>query len=88
MGSSIFPHRGCRIRPKTSGPPPRSSANGKQQSPLITPSIFCHSPYTCCDKTLSRAKAAAVDEGVLFQIHVAETREEITADGTEHRTDR
>ncbi len=52
----------------------------KEQSPLITPSIFCHSPYTCCDKTLSRAKAAAVDEGVLFQIHVAETREEITAD--------
>jgi 5-methylthioadenosine/S-adenosylhomocysteine deaminase len=53
----------------------------KHRSPLITPSIFCHSPYTCSDKTLSRAKAAAADEGVLFQIHAAETREETTADG-------
>jgi 5-methylthioadenosine/S-adenosylhomocysteine deaminase len=53
----------------------------KERSPLITPSIFCHSPYTCSDKTLARAKAAAADEGVLFQIHVAETREEVTATG-------
>ena len=53
----------------------------KNRSPLITPSIFCHSPYTCSDKTLACAKAAAVDEGVLFQIHVAETREEVTATG-------
>jgi 5-methylthioadenosine/S-adenosylhomocysteine deaminase len=53
----------------------------KHRSPLITPSIFCHSPYTCSDKTLAHAKKTAADEGVLFQIHVAETREEITADG-------
>lgn len=53
----------------------------KNRSSLISPSIFCHSPYTCSDKTLTRAKAAAVDEGVLFQIHVAETREEITPSG-------
>ena len=53
----------------------------KHRSPLITPSIFCHSPYTCSDKTLSHAKAAAADEGVLFQIHVAETREETTVNG-------
>jgi 5-methylthioadenosine/S-adenosylhomocysteine deaminase len=46
----------------------------KNRSPLITPSIFCHSPYTCSDKTLACAKAVAVDEGVLFQIHAAETR--------------
>jgi len=46
-------------------------------SPLITPSIFCHSPYTCSDKTLARAKAAAREAGVLFQMHVAETRDEI-----------
>lgn len=50
----------------------------KNRSPLISPSIFCHSPYTCSDQTLARAKAAAVEEGVLFQIHVAETREETT----------
>jgi 5-methylthioadenosine/S-adenosylhomocysteine deaminase len=40
----------------------------------IQPSIFCHSPYTCSDKTLRDAKSAANDLGVLFQFHVAETR--------------
>lgn len=42
----------------------------------ITPSIFCHSPYTCSGKTLKAAKAAARKSGVLFQIHVAETEAE------------
>ena len=42
----------------------------------IQPSIFCHSPYTCSAKTLKRAKAAAVERGLLFQIHVAETQKE------------
>ncbi|NNG00522.1 MAG: amidohydrolase [Desulfobacteraceae bacterium] len=42
----------------------------------ITPSIFCHSPYTCCPDTLVAAKAAAAEAGVLFQIHAAETRGE------------
>ncbi|MCB2145647.1 MAG: amidohydrolase [Deltaproteobacteria bacterium] len=41
---------------------------------LITPSIFCHAPYTCSDGTLKAAKAAADDLGLLFQVHVAETR--------------
>ena len=45
-------------------------------SPLISPSIFCHSPYTCSADTLKRAKAAADEKGVLFQIHVAETQSE------------
>ncbi len=44
----------------------------------VTPSIFCHSPYTCCAKTLTAAKAAADQKGVLFQIHVAETKRERT----------
>jgi 5-methylthioadenosine/S-adenosylhomocysteine deaminase len=48
----------------------------QNRSPLITPSIFCHSPYTCGDDTLAQAKEAAAAAGVLFQIHVAETREE------------
>ena len=48
----------------------------QNRTPLITPSIFCHSPYTCSDETLVRAKAAATAKGVLFQIHVAETRAE------------
>ncbi|MBW2514880.1 MAG: amidohydrolase, partial [Deltaproteobacteria bacterium] len=45
-------------------------------SPLIRPSIFCHAPYTCSRKTLQAAKAAARSQGLLFQIHVAETARE------------
>jgi len=45
----------------------------RQRSSLITPSIFCHSPYTCSSETLQKAKQAADRLGVLFQIHVAET---------------
>ncbi|GAB6097537.1 amidohydrolase [Desulfatiferula olefinivorans] len=44
--------------------------------PLIRPSIFCHSPYTCSARTLTSAKAAARERDILFQIHVAETRKE------------
>lgn len=42
----------------------------------IVPSIFCHSPYTCSADTLIKAKQAARDQDVLFQIHVAETEGE------------
>lgn len=42
----------------------------------VRPSIFCHSPYTCSAATLTAAKAVAVEKGVLFQIHVAETEQE------------
>ena len=45
-------------------------------SPLITPSIFCHSPYTCSLETLKKSKDAASSKGLLFQIHVAETQAE------------
>ena len=45
-------------------------------SPRLYPSIFCHSPYTCSEKTLTRAKALAREYGLLFQIHVAETKTE------------
>ena len=43
----------------------------RDRSPLITPSIFCHSPYTCSPGTLQHAKKAAGD--LIFQIHAAET---------------
>ena len=46
----------------------------KGRSHLITPSIFCHAPYTCGDDTLKAAKAAAEDLGLILQVHVAETR--------------
>ncbi len=45
-------------------------------SPLIQPSVFCHSPYTCSEITLEKAKDIARSTGSLFQIHVAETRYE------------
>lgn len=45
-------------------------------SSLITPSIFCHSPYTCSSHTLKEAKKAADAHGVLFQVHTAETQNE------------
>jgi 5-methylthioadenosine/S-adenosylhomocysteine deaminase len=45
-------------------------------SPRLSPSLFCHSPYTCSSRTLKAAKAAARDAGVLLQIHVNETRDE------------
>ena len=49
----------------------------RQRSPLVQPSIFCHSPYACAAKTLKGAKAAADAHGVRFQIHVAETESEV-----------
>ncbi len=55
-------------------------------SPLITPSIFCHSPYTCSEATLKKAKNAADAKGLLFQIHAAETKEEYIRIQTEHQT--
>ncbi|MCF6246130.1 MAG: amidohydrolase [Desulfobacula sp.] len=45
--------------------------------PRLFPSIFCHSPYTCSKKTLIAAKKAANELDVLFQIHVAETQNEV-----------
>ena len=55
-------------------------------SPLITPSIFCHSPYTCCEETLKKAKAAADLKALLFQIHGAETKSEYVRIQTEQHT--
>ena len=45
-------------------------------NPLIQPSIFCHAPYTCSEKTLREAKDIARSTGSLFQIHIAETKHE------------
>jgi len=51
-------------------------ARWQNADPLISPSIFCHSPYTCSAETLQNAKRAADRHGLLFQIHAAETRDE------------
>jgi len=54
-------------------------------SPLISPSVFCHSPYTCSEETLKKAKRAANLLDVLFQIHVAETQNESTQIPSQNR---
>ncbi len=45
-------------------------------SPLITPALFLHSPYTCSSGTLRTLKDVARHHGTLYCIHLAETREE------------
>jgi 5-methylthioadenosine/S-adenosylhomocysteine deaminase len=49
----------------------------RDRSPLITPALVCHSPYTCSPETLRTVKAVARRLGVSFQIHLSETREEV-----------
>jgi 5-methylthioadenosine/S-adenosylhomocysteine deaminase len=49
----------------------------RDRSPLITPALVCHSPYTCSPETLRTIKAVARRVGVSFQIHLSETREEV-----------
>jgi 5-methylthioadenosine/S-adenosylhomocysteine deaminase len=51
--------------------------NWQDRCDRITPSIFCHAPYTCSAETMTTAKTAAGERGVLFQIHVSETEEEV-----------
>jgi 5-methylthioadenosine/S-adenosylhomocysteine deaminase len=48
----------------------------QKRNPLITPAVFAHSPYTCSNTTLQRAKELARDKGVSFFIHVAESKSE------------
>jgi 5-methylthioadenosine/S-adenosylhomocysteine deaminase len=43
---------------------------------LITPAVFCHSPYTCSPQTLEKAKELAEKRNTRLFIHIAETREE------------
>jgi len=45
-------------------------------SPLITPALVCHAPYTCSADTLKTIKNVARHYGVPYQIHLAETQSE------------
>jgi 5-methylthioadenosine/S-adenosylhomocysteine deaminase len=47
-------------------------------SDLITPGLFCHSPLTCAEKTLQQAHEISTRFGSPLQIHLSETREELT----------
>ena len=56
----------------------------QNRSSRIRPSVFCHSPYTCGEDTLKKAKQTADEHGVLFQIHAAETKGEADRFQTDH----
>ncbi len=46
-------------------------------SPLVSPALVCHSPYTCSPETLTLIKGIAREHNLLFLIHLAETQEEV-----------
>ncbi len=50
------------------------SRNGR-----IRPSLFCHAPYTCSPETLKRTKELCRGNKILFQTHLSETKEEVSA---------
>ncbi|MGD9079091.1 MAG: amidohydrolase [Desulfobacterales bacterium] len=60
-------------------------ARWQNRTSLISPSVFCHSAYTCSAETLKEAKALCVENGLLFQIHAAETQNECQQIQNEHR---
>ncbi|MBW1999266.1 MAG: amidohydrolase [Deltaproteobacteria bacterium] len=46
-------------------------------SDLITPGLFCHSPLTCSQRTLTEARALSDEFSLPLQIHLSETEEEV-----------
>ncbi|MFH0844771.1 MAG: amidohydrolase [Pseudomonadota bacterium] len=46
-------------------------------SELIIPGLFCHSPLTCSEKTLTRAAVLSRRYSLPLQIHLSETAEEV-----------
>ena len=76
QGVIDFPAPGILDPSKNVAHAHRFVSRWQQSDPRLMPSVFCHSPYTCSGDTLKRAKSAATKAGVLFQIHVAETRQE------------
>lgn len=44
---------------------------------LITPTLFCHSIYTCSSLTLKKAKELADSHNLPLQIHLSETEKEV-----------
>jgi 5-methylthioadenosine/S-adenosylhomocysteine deaminase len=53
---------------------------------LVTPAIFCHSPYTCSPGTLKRAKETARQKNARLFIHLAETKTEVEQMQEQHNT--
>ncbi len=51
--------------------------SGFPSNDLVTPALFCHSPYLCSPETLVRAKRIAEDRNCLLFSHIAETHSEV-----------
>ncbi len=51
---------------------------------LLTPALFCHSPYTCSPQTMQAAKQLAREHNCKFFIHVSETKTEIENHQKQH----
>ncbi|MBN1548345.1 MAG: amidohydrolase [Syntrophaceae bacterium] len=49
----------------------------QEKSPLIVPSLACHSLYTCSPETLTCIKDVARKNRALYNIHVSETKDEV-----------
>jgi len=77
QGIVDFPAPGVPDPKKNVAEAARFIEGWKGKSPLITPGLFCHSPYTCSKETLKGAHKVADEAGSLFQIHVAETQSEV-----------
>lgn len=71
-----FPAPGAPDPEKVVAEAVRYAENRLGKNPRVTPSLFCHSPYTCSGQTMARAKSHAGRLGILFQTHAAETRSE------------
>ncbi|MBW2109504.1 MAG: amidohydrolase, partial [Deltaproteobacteria bacterium] len=76
QGVIDFPAPGVPDPQKNVAEAQRFIETWQQKSPLITPGVFCHAPYTCSKETLKAARRLADETGCLLQIHVAETRAE------------
>ena len=53
---------------------------------MLTPAVFCHSPYTCSPVTLKHAKEMARRKNVKLFVHLAETRGEVEQIMKQHET--
>jgi 5-methylthioadenosine/S-adenosylhomocysteine deaminase len=58
----------------------------QNKNTLLTPAIFCHSPYTCSAATLKRAKELARHKNVQLFVHLAETKTEVEQIQEQHGT--
>jgi len=50
---------------------------GFPSSEIVRPAVFCHAPYTCSPDTIRKAHEFCVKNDLIFQIHLAETIQEI-----------